>query len=191
MKHLWTPESALQRMEHTRIGGYHIVVRREEVKAVEEATYAGIKKACDMGKLAGNPTITGLWPGWLWLYPDELSSSWATIYMLQAPRMCNLPTDALSSFETDAKRLSPTSKRGVLPIMVVTEISHTRRWKNLEGKVVDTDYFDPHGPDTVKALALEGGVTVLRTTQEALPTMVQKTMIELHTGQTPTCLITP
>ena len=81
--------------------------------------------------------------------------------------------------------------RGVLPTLVITEVSHTMRWKDRDQKTVDDTFYDPSGPEKVQKLALERGVTVLRTSQDDLAAAVKEVLIELHLGKIPRKLLIP
>lgn len=192
MSESWQPETALRRADYNHIGGYHIGVRREEVGLFSNAAHAAVRLAVQAGKpLPQNaPNVIGAWPGPLWMFAQELAREWSTLLAFQAPRFSNQPTGAIEAFEIDRERLSRKQKRGVIPILFVTEISYTKRWSDRARLQVHPD-IDHEGPDKVQALALEKGICVVKTTQDELPTVVPEIMHSVHFGKQAHRLIIP
>lgn len=188
---LWSPETALKRAEHTHIGGHHMVARKDDVDAIAKATHLAVDKGIQHGKPrpAEPVQVASAWCGGLAMHPTKLNLGWATLYLLQAPRVANLARSAIDTFDEDANNLSRNARRGVLPVVVVTEISSTLRCMRGDNSKIIPGSYDPSGPDKVQAAALSRGIAVVRTSQEYLGPTITSIMHDLHLGKCPRGLI--
>lgn len=189
----WNPERALRRIKHTHVGGYHVTVREADLQVITNGIHAGIAAGITAGKARpeNEPQPVGTWLGGLWVWPKEISRNWGTLYALQAPRIGNFAQDAIGAFDNDSDKLTSKDIRGVLPLLIVTEVSHTARCINGYRNQIQTDFYDPSGPDSVQKAALNRGICVLRTSQEALAGDFKRSMEALHKGEIPWHFIIP
>jgi hypothetical protein len=165
---LWSPETALKRAEHTHIGSHHIVARRQDVSAIAAATHLAVNNGIKHGKPAPAETVNvaGAWYGGLAVHQEKLNLGWATLYLLQAPRVANLGRGPIDMFDEDANRMSRKDRRGVFPTVIVTELSSTLECVRGDRTNIIPGSYDPLGPDKVQEAALNRGIAVVRTSQE-------------------------
>jgi hypothetical protein len=190
---LWNPKETLDLTRKSYIGGHQVVVRRPSMSIVEGAILGAVKEATRIGKPPpkGRVTIHGTWPGTMWSYDQVLSPDWTTLAMYEATRIANHKSGALEGFRDDAKKLPEGVRARVLPVLLVTDLSATARFKSADRLEVDEGFYDPRGPDKTQDRALHDGICVLRTTQEELPRLMPEVMQAIHLGERHPNLIIP
>lgn len=190
---LWFPEKGLDRARSGGVGYHHVLVRKPSVNSVKESIRLASHAAYTRGYagLSEDANVHAYWNGDLFQHPSALSPTQATLYLLEATVTCNQAISALSMLQLDGITLSTIEKEGVIPVLIVTELSYTRAWKDDEdvGKKIDPDYYDPDGPEKVQAACQALGVAVIRTQQKDLSSTLRRVIPNIYVGEADGLLI--